>query len=59
MNKGDYFGHTTADLNEDLIYSGYNDNECQIVTTTSSLLLYFGRYLNTYDDFDNKIGQNT
>ena len=52
-SKGDYFGNSTADLYRDLLYSGYDDNECSITNTDKSLTLHFSRSLKTYDDFDN------
>lgn len=58
-HKGDYFGNSTADMNNDLVYSGYDDNDCYVNVTPNSITLYFSRYLNTHDDFDNVIGKTT
>jgi hypothetical protein len=58
-NPGDYFGNSTTTLSSDLIYSGYNDNNCYVNSTSSSLTLYFKRLLDTTDDFDAEIGLGT
>jgi hypothetical protein len=58
-NPGDYYGNTTDSLKNDLTYSGYNDNQCLITQTSSYTLVYFSRYANTYDDFDNVITKKT
>lgn len=60
LNKrGDYFGNSTDQMSSDLLYSGYNDTKCSITSTSSYVLLYFSRLLNTFDEFDNVITRNT
>jgi len=58
-NKGDYFGNSTASMNNDLVYSGYNDSKCSVTKTSLYVLISFSRVLNTFDEFDNVITRNT
>ena len=46
-------------MSNDLIYSGYNDTRCTVTVTSSYVLLYFSRLLNTFDEFDYVITRDT
>lgn len=46
-------------MSNDLIYSGYNDTQCSVTVTSSYVLLYFSRLLNTHDEFDYVITRDT
>ena len=59
LKKGDYFGNSTTSMTSDLPYSGYNDSRCSVTNTSSYVLVYFSRLLNTFDEFDNTITQDT
>lgn len=59
QRKGDYFGNSTTSMSNDLVYSGYNDTTCSVTVTSSYILLYFSRLMDTFDEFDYVITQDT
>ena len=54
---GDYYGHSTSAMSQDLIYSGYNDGSCSFSSTNSSVFMSYSRDVLTFDGFDAPISQ--
>jgi hypothetical protein len=55
---GDYYGHSTASLSKDIIYSGYNNGACTFTQTASSVFMTYSRDVFTFDTFDASIGRS-